>query len=67
MKELEETEEMCYLGSIIEGNKQDIERRSKKRFHFIEKNLDLSIISKQTKLRLFKTSVKSALLYGTET
>ena len=70
---LEEVDSFTYLGSIVNtqgGTEADVKSRiSKARAAFIQlRNVWSSKeISRQTKIRLFNTNVKSVLLYGAET
>ena len=70
---LEEVDSFTYLGSIVNtqgGTEADVKSRiGKARSAFIQmRNVWSSKeISRQTKIRLFNTNVKSVLLYGAET
>ena len=70
---IREVESFVYLGSVVDkqgGTDRDVSSRiGKARAGFIMlKNIWTSIkISMTTKLRLFKSNVKSVLLYGSET
>ena len=70
---LEEVDSFTYLGSKVSkqgGTGEDVRSRiSKARVAFIQlKNIwNSRTISRQTKLRLFNSNVKSVLLYGAET
>jgi hypothetical protein len=70
-EEIENVEEFTYLGSIVDkngGTEKDIKSRISKAqiaFQSLHKIWQLNNLS-LTKLRLFNTNVKSALLYGAE-
>lgn len=72
-EEIEEFGEFCYLGSVVTvkgGCRRDIDRRigqAQKTFNMLRKVWSSSAFTRKTKLRLFKTNVKSVLLYGAET
>ena len=63
----------CYLGSIVStngGSDDDVTLRIAKAraaFHKLQKIWDSRSISRNTKLSLFNSCVKSVLLYGSET
>lgn len=70
---IEDVEIFSYLGSVITktgGADLDIQSRiNKARYAFrsLEKVWRSNIISRRTKIRIFNSSVKSVLLYGSET
>lgn len=72
-EDVEEVEEFCYLGSIVSktgGGLADVLTRIKKAQNVwgMMKNIwSSNKISRNTKLRIFNTNVKSVLLYGCET
>ncbi|CAH0551189.1 unnamed protein product [Brassicogethes aeneus] len=72
-KEIEEVKEFCYLGSIISvegGTEKDIEIRlslAQKSFKRLNKIWSSTILSRKNKIRIFRSNVKSILLYGAET
>lgn len=71
--EIEEVKEFLYLGSIIDikgGTDADINNRIKKAqqsFRMLSTVWKSSVYTLRTKLRIFRTNVKSTLLYGCET
>ena len=71
--EIDEVETFTYLGSIIDkhgGTDADVKARiGKTRGTFIQlKNIWISkVLSLHRRIRLFNSSVKSVLLYGSET
>ena len=70
---IEDVEEFCYLGSQITkdgGAESDVSARickARTAFHKLSRVWRSRILSMKTKLRIFNTSVKSVLLYGSET
>lgn len=69
---IENVQQFCYLGSIISvtgGSSEDIQSRVRKgraAFGSLDKVWRSSHISRNTKIRLFNSNVKSVLLYGCE-
>ena len=70
-QQLQQTEHVVYLGGNIstnDGSGKDIERRIDQRHATnAEQNMDIQKLSKQTKMRVYETLVKSVLLYNSET
>jgi hypothetical protein len=71
--EIEEVKKFCYLGSIVAtdgGSEADVHSRINKARHAynsLGKVWNSSQISKRHKLYIFNASVRSVLLYGSET
>ena len=71
-KPLERVQSFCYLGSILTGaggTDEDIKERIKKAgqmFSAIQKIWSSNNISQKTKIKLFKSNIKSVLLYACE-
>jgi hypothetical protein len=70
-EKIEDTENFCYLGSIIDkrGCKEDIQQRigkAQNAYNSFRKIWQSSEITIHTKIRIFNRSVKSILLYGSE-
>ena len=72
-QELEDVKEFVYLGctlSITGGTEEDIAKRINKAratFIMLHKIWNTSVLSRNTKIRMFNSCVKSVLLYGCET
>lgn len=70
---IETVNEFCYLGSIIAesgGADADVEsriRKAKGAFALLNSVWKSSVLSRNLKLRIFNSNVKSVLLYGCET
>ena len=70
---IEEVQEFCYLGSMVSSDGEcelDVETRIRKargRFALMRNIWSDTRLSRNTKLRLFKSNVVSVLLYGCET
>ena len=72
-REIEEVQHFTYLGSVVSkggGTEEDVNSRIRKARHafIILRNIwKSSNISRNTKLKIFNSNVKSILLYGAET
>ena len=72
-RDLEEVEEFTYLGSIVDGRggtDSDVKTRigkARTAFRQLRNIWNTREISTRTKLRIFRSNVKSVLLYGCET
>jgi len=70
---IEEVEKFTYLGCTVArtgGTEEDIDQRINKArntFNMLHKIWNASVLSRNTKIRMFNACVKSVLLYGCET
>ncbi len=70
---IEDVEKFVYLGCTVAktgGTEEDINQRINKArntFNMLNKIWNASVLSRNTKLRMFNACVKSVLLYGCET
>ena len=71
--DIEDTNSFTYLGSIVNtegGTDEDIKARigkARTAFQLLKKVWASSALSKETKVRIFNSNVKSVLFYGSET